>query len=89
MIISKRYANNHVFSKFGKISFDKDGISHDLKEAEEKVLAKSKVFVYKAEAKKTEAPKKETVKNDEKGAPEKAPAKKVTRRRSTAKASSK
>ena len=81
-----KHANKRNFTtatKYGKVTFDKDGISKDLTQEQQKELAEViGVYEYEADTKSTAKkaePKKEETKADDKEEPE-APKKTATRK---------
>ena len=90
-----KHANKQNFTtatRYGKLTFDKDGISKDLTQEQQKELADViSVYEYEADTKSTakkEEPKKEETKADdkeEKEAPKKTTTRKTTTRKTTAK----
>lgn len=90
-----KHTNKRNFTtatKYGKVTFDKDGISKDLTQEQQKELADViSVYTYEADAKSTAKkaePKKEETKADdkeEKEAPKKETTRKTTTRKTTAK----
>lgn len=88
-----KHTNKRNFTtatKYGKVTFDKDGISKDLTQEQQKELAEViGVYEYEADTKSTakkSEPKKEETKADEKEeAPKKTTTRKTTTRKTTAK----
>lgn len=90
-----KHANKQNFTtatRYGKLTFDKDGISKDLTQEQQKELADViSVYTYEADTKSTAKkaePKKEETKADdkeEKEAPKKTTTRKTTTRKTTAK----
>lgn len=88
-----KHTNKRNFTtatKYGKVTFDKDGISKDLTQEQQKELAEViGVYEYEADTKSTAKkaePKKEETKADEKEeAPKKTTTRKTTTRKTTAK----
>lgn len=90
-----KHTNKRNFTtatKYGKVTFDKDGISKDLTQEQQKELAEViGVYEYevdtKSTAKKSEPKKEETKADDkeEKEAPKKTTTRKTTTRKTTAK----
>jgi len=88
-----KHANKRNFTtatRYGKLTFDKDGISKDLTQEQQKELADViNVYTYEADTKSTakkDEPKKEETKADEKEeAPKKTTTRKTTTRKTTAK----
>lgn len=90
-----KHTNKRNFTtatKYGKVTFDKDGISKDLTQEQQKELADViSVYTYEADTKSTAKkaePKKEETKADdkeEKEEPKKATTRKTTTRKTTAK----
>lgn len=90
-----KHANKRNFTtatRYGKLTFDKDGISKDLTQEQQKELADViSVYTYEADTKSTAKkaePKKEETKADdkeEKEAPKKETTRKTTTRKTTAK----
>lgn len=85
-----KHANKQNFTtatRYGKLTFDKDGISKDLTQEQQKELADViSVYTYEADTKST-AKKEETKADDkeEKEAPKKETTRKTTTRKTTAK----
>ena len=93
-----KHANKRNFTtatRYGKLTFDKDGISKDLTQEQQKELADViSVYTYEADTKSTAKkaePKKEETKADDKGeeeekeTPKKTTTRKTTTRKTTAK----
>ena len=88
-----KHANKQNFTtatRYGKLTFDKDGISKDLTQEQQKELADViSVYTYEADTKSTakkSEPKKEVTKADDKEeAPKKTTTRKTTTRKTTAK----
>lgn len=77
-------------TKYGKVTFDKDGISKDLTQEQQKELAEAiGVYEYEADtkstAKKAEPKKEETKADDKEEEPKKTTTRKTTTRKTTAK----
>jgi len=77
-------------TKYGTLTFDKDGISKDLTQEQQKELAEViGVYEYEADtkstAKKSEPKKEETKADDKEEAPKKTTTRKTTTRKTTAK----
>ena len=92
MLKHTKKRNFTTATKYGKVTFDKDGISKDLTQEQQKELAEAiGVYEYEADTKSTakkEEPKKEETKADdkeEKEAPKKTTTRKTTTRKTTAK----
>jgi hypothetical protein len=81
MLVNESLAGLKVATPFGQIEFNDKGESKDLKEADEKAIAK--LPGYQHVAPKKEAPKKEAPKKEE--IPKKAPAKKAPAKKQAAK----
>ncbi|AXY81191.1 hypothetical protein AVP_75 [Aerococcus phage vB_AviM_AVP] len=88
-----KHTNKRNFTtatKYGKVTFDKDGISKDLTQEQQKELAEAiGVYEYesdtKSTAKKSEPKKEETKADDKEEAPKKTTTRKTTTRKTTAK----
>ena len=88
-----KHTNKRNFTtatKYGKVTFDKDGISKDLTQEQQKELADViSVYTYEADtkstAKKDEPKKEETKADDKEEAPKKTTTRKTTTRKTTAK----
>lgn len=88
-----KHTNKRNFTtatKYGKVTFDKDGISKDLTQEQQKELAEViGVYEYEADtkstAKKTEPKKEETKADDKEEEPKKTTTRKTTTRKTTAK----
>ena len=88
-----KHANKQNFTtatRYGKLTFDKDGISKDLTQEQQKELADViSVYTYEADtkstAKKDEPKKEETKADDKEEAPKKTTTRKTTTRKTTAK----
>ena len=88
-----KHANKQNFTtatRYGKLTFDKDGISKDLTQEQQKELADViSVYTYEADtkstAKKSEPKKEETKADDKEEAPKKTTTRKTTTRKTTAK----
>lgn len=88
-----KHTNKRNFTtatKYGKVTFDKDGISKDLTQEQQKELAEAiGVYEYEADtkstAKKAEPKKEETKADDKEEAPKKTTTRKTTTRKTTAK----
>lgn len=91
-----KHTNKQNFTtatKYGKVTFDKDGISKDLTQAQQKELAEAiGVYEYEADTKSTakkSEPKKEETKADDKEEEKEAPKKTTTRKTTTRKTTAK
>lgn len=88
-----KHTNKRNFTtatKYGTVTFDKDGISKDLTQEQQKELAEAiGVYEYEADtkstAKKAEPKKEETKADDKEEAPKKTTTRKTTTRKTTAK----
>lgn len=91
-----KHTNKRNFTtatKYGKVTFDKDGISKDLTQEQQKELAEViGVYEYEADTKSTakkSEPKKEETKADDKEEEKEAPKKTTTRKTTTRKTTAK
>ena len=91
-----KHTNKRNFTtatKYGKVTFDKDGISKDLTQEQQKELAEAiGVYEYEADTKSTAKkaePKKEETKADDKEEEKEAPKKTTTRKTTTRKTTAK
>lgn len=90
MLKHKTKRNFTTATKYGTLTFDKDGISKDLTQEQQKELAEViGVYEYEADtkstAKKAEPKKEETKADDKEEAPKKTTTRKTTTRKTTAK----
>lgn len=90
MLKHKTKQNFTTATKYGTVTFDKDGISKDLTQEQQKELAEViGVYEYEADtkstAKKAEPKKEETKADDKEEAPKKTTTRKTTTRKTTAK----
>lgn len=90
MLKHTKKRNFTTATKYGKVTFDKDGISKDLTQEQQKELADViSVYTYEADtkstAKKDEPKKEETKADDKEEAPKKTTTRKTTTRKTTAK----
>lgn len=90
MLKHKTKRNFTTATKYGTLTFDKDGISKDLTQEQQKELAEViGVYEYEADtkstAKKAEPKKEETKSDDKEEAPKKTTARKTPARKTTAK----
>lgn len=90
MLKHKTKRNFTTATKYGTVTFDKDGISKDLTQEQQKELAEAiGVYEYEADtkstAKKAEPKKEETKADDKEEEPKKTTTRKTTTRKTTAK----
>ena len=88
MLKHKTKRNFTTATKYGTVIFDKDGISKDLTQEQQKELAEAiGVYEYEADtkstAKKAEPKKEETKADDKEGAPKKTTTRKTTAKKDT------